>query len=330
MTKVSLIIPVFNAELYLRRCLDSVLRQSLQDFQVILVNDGSTDNSLSICRQYSQRDPRFIILDKPNGGAATARNMGLDWFYQNGSTPWLCFLDADDFAHERYLETLYSAALSTNLKISMCSYELTQADTIQSVEMNCTPKAMATEALWCQHQLCCTIPVVKLFARDLFRDIRFPEGIIHEDEFTLYRVLFQCDQIAYVDLPLYGYYQTETSVMRGAWTPRHMTEPDGLFAQLSFFEENNYQQAAAYTARIYLLSLYNNFVRCKAAGNQYAEYAAALKKRLHTELGHYHKLAGVSIESEPWLFYEVRPFRTIPYRVLKKLKNKSADPADEG
>ena len=106
MTKVSLIIPVFNAELYLRRCLDSVLRQSLQDFQVILVNDGSTDNSLSICRQYSQRDPRFIILDKPNGGAATARNMGLDWFYQNGSTPWLCFLDADDFAHERYLETL--------------------------------------------------------------------------------------------------------------------------------------------------------------------------------------------------------------------------------
>ena len=319
MAKISLIIPVFNAAQYLHRCLESVLRQSFQDFQVILVNDGSTDNSLSLCRQYSERDPRFLVLDKENGGAASARNLGLDWFYQNDDAPWLCFLDADDFIHERYLETLYAAALDTGLKISMCSCELTQADTLHPVETNCVPAAASTEALWCEHQLYCTIPVVKLFARDLFRDIRFPEGIIHEDEFTLYRVLFQCSQIAYVDLPLYGYYQTQTSVMRGAWTPRHMTEPDGLLAQLQFFQQNGYQRAAAYTAKIYLFSLYNNLTRCKAAGPRYAEYAAALKKRLRSEFGRCRKLAGVRLKTEPWLFYDAWPLRMMPCRAWNRI-----------
>lgn len=320
MATISLIIPVFNAAPYLHRCLESVLRQTFQDFQVILVNDGSTDNSLSLCEQYRRQDPRFIVLDKPNGGAASARNMGLDWFYQNDSAPWLCFLDADDFIHERYLETLYSAVLSTGLKISMCSYELTQADTIGPIETDCAPEAVSTESLWCKHQICCTIPVVKLFARDLFRDIRFPEGIIHEDEFTLYKVMFQCEQIAFLDIPLYGYYQTEVSVMRGDWTPRHMKGPEGLLAQLRFFRENGYQNAASFTAKMYLFSVYNNLYLCRATGSQYAEYAASLENQLRTGFRQYRALSGVTLRREPWLFYEVHPKLTIPLKLWGKLK----------
>ena len=322
MAQISIIIPVYNAEKYIRRCLDSVLRQSFQDYRVILVNDGSIDASLALCRKYCDRDPRFIVLDKKNGGAASARNLGLDWDAANDPGQWLCFLDIDDYIHERYLQLLLSAALENHAKISMCSYVSTTKDCLDPLETDAKAVCIATETVWCERQIYCTVPVVKLFARDLWRGIRFPEGIIHEDEFTLYRVLFQCETIAFLDLPLYGYYQTETSVMRGAWTPRHMTEPDGLQAQLEFFQQNGYARAAAYTAKIYLLSLDNNYQRCDAAGKQYAEYAGKLKKRLAVELRRYRKLSGITLRREPWVFTDAYPIRTLPYKAWRRLRGK--------
>ena len=319
MAEISIIIPVYNAEHYIRRCLESVLRQSFQDFRVILVNDGSSDYSLSLCRQYSARDPRFLVLDKENGGAASARNMALDWFYRSEPSKWLCFLDIDDFIHEEYLSLLHDAALQKQSKISMCSYCSTTEDVLPPLDIHREAVSVDTETIWCERQINCTIPWAKLFSADVFESIRFPEGIIHEDEFTLYRALFQCKSIAFLDLPLYGYYQTQTSVMRGAWTPRHMTEPDGLLAQLQFFQQNGYQRAAAYTAKIYLFSLYNNLTRCKAAGPRYAEYAAALKKRLRSEFGRCRKLAGVRLKTEPWLFYDAWPLRMMPCRVWNRI-----------
>ena len=321
MSTISIIIPVYNAEQYISRCLNSVLCQTYQDFEVILINDGSKDGSFAICEMFCAKDSRFHVLNKENGGAASARNLGLDWYYQHDPGSWLCFLDIDDFILPQYLELLLTAAREQHTKISMCSYKTTTNDRLEPVDSNAMAMAVDTETLWCEHQINCTIPWAKLFARDLFRDIRFPEGIIHEDEFTLYRVLFQCEKIAYLDLPLYGYYQTQTSVMRGAWTPRHMTEPDGLFAQLQFFQQNGYQQAAAYTAKIYLFSLYNNLTRCRAAGTQYVEYSAALKKRLRSEFGRCRKLAGIRLQTEPWLYYEAWPLRTIPVRVLNRVRH---------
>lgn len=319
MSSISIIIPVYNAERYIARCLDSVLGQSFADYEVILVNDGSKDNSLALCEEFCRKDPRFHVLDKKNGGASSARNLGLNWFYQNSGSEWLCFLDIDDFIHSRYLELLLATAETHQTPISMCSYEVTHQDTLAADERLPSPILMDPETLWCERQINCTIPWAKLFRRALFCDVRFPEGIIHEDEFTLYRVLFQCKQIAFLDAPLYGYYQTETSVMRGAWTPRHMTEPEGLCAQLNYFQKNKYQKAAAYTARIYLLSIYNNLLRCRAAGEQYRPYAKELKKRLRKELKQYKSLAGLSVDGEPWLFYEAFPFGTIPHRLQKKL-----------
>lgn len=319
MSAISIIIPVYNAEKYIARCLDAILNQSFSDFKVILVNDGSTDGSLTLCKVYCEKDSRFTVLDKPNGGAASARNLGLDWYYRESDSPWFCFLDADDFVEARYLELLYAAVRDNSVSVSMCAFQMTDRDALEPVQTVSVPVLFSAEELWCKHQLFCTVPVVKLFARDLFRDIRFPEGIIHEDEFTLYKVLFKCEQIAFINVPLYGYYQTETSVMRGAWSPRHMKEPEGIAAQLCFFRENHYQKAAAYTAKIYLLSLYNNLLRCRTAGEQYREYAVELKKRLGKGLKQYKSLAGVSIDGEPWLFYEAFPVGSLPHRLQKRI-----------
>ncbi len=319
MPEITIIIPVYNAEPYIRRCMDSIRRQTFQDYEVVLINDGSSDRSLSICQEYGQRDSRVTVLDKPNGGAASARNTGLDWYYKNSKSGWICFVDIDDMIHERYLEILLAAAKESHTRISMCTYELTHKDRVECAAEPVAPALKGTEALWCEQQIACTVPVVKLFERELFRNIRFPEGIIHEDEYTLYKALFQVPQIAFIDLPLYGYYQTKTSVMRGDWTPRHMAEPDGILAQLRFFAENHYEKAAAYSSGIYLRSIYRNLCGAKEQGDLYREEAVILRKRLRRELPRYGKAAGLTPQNAPWIYYEAFPTLTIPYRAVKKL-----------
>ena len=323
MAEIAIIIPVYNAKNYIRRCMDSILCQTYQNFEIILVNDGSADSSLALCQEYSRSDARVTVLDKPNGGAASARNMGLNWFYANSSCEWLCFIDIDDYIHERYLEILIGAAEREQTAISMCSYEVTLQDRVECSLDSVLISTVDVEALWCERQINCTVPFSKLFKRELFRDIRYPEGIIHEDEFTLYRVLFQCEKIAFVDLPLYGYYQTETSVMRGEWTPRHMTEPDGLLAQLEFFLQNHYEKAAKYTAGIYLHSIYRNLQGSKENGHIYEAEMNELRKKLRKELPKYACLAGFTIRNTEWLYYEAYPNLTLPYRVIKRLFRKN-------
>lgn len=320
MPEISVIIPVYNAEKYIRRCVDSILAQSFKDYEVILINDGSTDASLSLCAGYSEQDERVLVLNKKNGGAASARNLGLDFVCEHGNSNWICFIDIDDYVHEQYLERLLSAAIEQNTCISMCSYEVTDKESFSAELKEIPPKSVRTEALWCKRQINCTVPFSKLFKKNLFRDIRFPEGIIHEDEFTLYRVLFKCNKIAFLDLPLYAYYQTETSVMRGEWTPRHMSEPDGLLEQLSFFHRRSFRKAEEYTAKIYLYSIYRNLIRSKEQGRKYYSETKKLKKRLRIELLKYKRIAGISVNNADWLFYEAYPIATLPIRAWRKIK----------
>lgn len=322
MSTISIIIPVYNAAKYLGRCLDSLLNQTFRDFELILVNDGSTDSSAKICEEYRTKDPRIHILNKNNGGAASARNLGLNWYYKNSCSEWLCFVDSDDFVHERFLEILFYMAVKEHQDISMCSYKITNENKIDCEICRNDVGCINTESLWCERQINCTIPVAKLFRREMFTDIRFPEGIIHEDEFTLYKVLFKCKQIVFADIPLYGYYQTEQSVMRGDWSPRHMVEPEGIFVQLEFFVNNNYREAASYTAKIYLRSIYRNLVSSKESGDVYRDYTRILKRQLQKGLVKYRKLAGVNIGNSNWLFYEAYPIATVPYRIYKKCFDK--------
>ena len=100
---VSIIVPVFNVEKYLRQCLDSILGQTFNQFEVIIVNDGSTDNSGAICQEYEARDNRIVYLEKENGGVSEARNLGLDF----ATSEYIIFIDSDDWIEPTYVEVLY-------------------------------------------------------------------------------------------------------------------------------------------------------------------------------------------------------------------------------
>ena len=116
--KISVIIPVYNTSIYLRQCLDSVLEQDFDDYEVICVNDGSTDDSLEILREYEKKSSKIKVIDQTNSGVATTRNTGL----KNASGDFLAFLDSDDFIRENYLSKLYNAALKTKSDIVICNF----------------------------------------------------------------------------------------------------------------------------------------------------------------------------------------------------------------
>lgn len=116
MAKVSVIIPVYNVEKYIGKCIDSVINQTYRDIEIICVNDGSTDNSLNILRDYAQKDNRIIIISQENQGAAIARNNGLN----NAKGDYICFLDSDDYVEYTFLETMYKQITLQNSDMCLC------------------------------------------------------------------------------------------------------------------------------------------------------------------------------------------------------------------
>lgn len=119
MAQITVILPVYNVEKYLKQCLDSIVNQTFKDFECLCVNDGSTDNSLSILQEYAQKDKRFKIITQKNGGTSVARNTGI----KHTNTKYLTFIDSDDWITENYLEILYNKIEETNADIVRASYK---------------------------------------------------------------------------------------------------------------------------------------------------------------------------------------------------------------
>jgi glycosyltransferase involved in cell wall biosynthesis len=119
MSTISVVIPVYRADKYLRRCLDSLLAQTFTDFEAILVDDGSPDNSGEICEEYSNLDSRFVAFHQQNQGQSVARNFALDWIFENSNSSFITFVDSDDWVHPQYLEALYSAIRETDANASI-------------------------------------------------------------------------------------------------------------------------------------------------------------------------------------------------------------------
>jgi len=119
MPKISVIVPVYNVEKYLAKCIDSILAQTFTDFECILINDGSPDNSPAICDEYAKKDERMKVIHKENGGVSSARNTGLDI----AQGEWITFADSDDWVDENYLELMYSNAIKNNCDLSICGFK---------------------------------------------------------------------------------------------------------------------------------------------------------------------------------------------------------------
>ena len=204
---ISIIIPVYNVRPYLGEALDSVLGQRYGNLEIIVIDDGSTDGSGAICDDYAARDPRVTVLHQANRGLSAARNMGLD--RMTGAA--VAFLDPDDAYDPRYVETMWRAMLAG--RADMVVSRFTVHATVEALSRKGDETAMPSigpgrydrlEALRALADWKINNSVWnKLYRRELWSDLRFPEGHVYEDIDVTYRVVGRCDTICVVDQPLY-------------------------------------------------------------------------------------------------------------------------------
>lgn len=230
---ISVIVPVYNVEQYLRRAIESVLRQTYQDLEIILVDDGSPDACGNICDEYKELDSRIIVIHKANGGLSSARNAGLDI----ATGDYIAFLDSDDVFLPEMLEELLQLAESREADIVQCGFfrfsnEIKRDNYSNNIE--CLDSLVALQHI--------DEPVYmaawnKLYRRKLFADIQFPDGKIHEDVGCTYKLFYQSSKIVYLHTPLYGYYVNRDSITTSKIKLNKLDLLDAYENQILFFEE---------------------------------------------------------------------------------------------
>jgi glycosyltransferase involved in cell wall biosynthesis len=258
MTKISVIIPVYNVEKYLRECLDSVIHQTMKDIEIICVNDGSTDGSSDILNRYSMKDERFKIITQKNLGISVARNKGIE----SANGDYIAFIDSDDYLlNMDYYEKLYTACEKHNADIAVASIirgNEKKSGYIYKVE----EEKIATD--YEKKLKICNIPESnfvwnKLYRRSKLLDsrIRFPEGYLYEDVFVTCKLLFCMDKLVSVPNVVYFYRKRRNSVIKNRSVK---AKHDKLIAEnemYSFLKEKNIslKDLDGYTKKIKLFGI---------------------------------------------------------------------------
>ena len=299
MSIISVIIPVYNVEKYLKRCIESVLGQTFKKFELILIDDGSTDRSNEICQMYAKKDSRITILTKKNGGAASARNKGIDWVFENSNSKWIAFIDSDDWVESHYLELLYEAVIEKRTRISQCGVFDTDGKKELPKIKNNEYKLLSAEEVNCMRGV--VAPTRKLYARECFKNIRYPEGKLFEDEFVTYKIIFACKQVAMIDAPLYAYYINPRSIM-SQWNPKRLDSMEAIQERIKFFREKGLEELQHEQEKSYIWNIVNHIKEIEQSDdNIRKQYENKMRRLLRMELKKQRKR--VDFKNNKW-FYE--------------------------
>lgn len=254
---ISIIIPIYKVENYLDGCLQSVVNQTYQNIEIILIDDGSPDNCGKLADQWALKDSRIKVIHKPNGGLSDARNVGIDQATGN----YLMFIDSDDIVDIHLCEYLLKIIRENQADISIID-ALHIFDQEANYKLSGTVKVLnktaAIQEMWYQHSF---LPSAwgKLYKREIFKEIRFTKGIIFEDIDIMHELFFRAEKIVYSDAQLYGYVHHENSITTNNFAKRDLIILD-ICNKLITFAFNNDQSllkaAKAYSVtgalRVYL------------------------------------------------------------------------------
>lgn len=218
---ISIIIPVYNVASFLDRCLETVVNQSEKNLEIILIDDGSTDGSGDLCDRWADKDPRIQVIHTVNSGAAAARNAGLDI----ATGEYLMFVDADDYLEKEIVEKLHTVLCECNAACCMCGYVPVdeQGHIGTPVSANSKTKVTGIQALkerYLRQKMAFNIvnPWGKLFVAEMWKDIRFTEGLYYEDMDIMPYLYHHCDRLVIIPEIGYYYYQRSGSASRGNGT----------------------------------------------------------------------------------------------------------------
>lgn len=282
MILVSIIVPVYNVEKYLERCIDSLVNQTLKDIEIILVDDGSTDSSGRICDEYAKKDKRIKVIHKENGGLSQARNFGLD--IANGR--YLQFVDGDDFIHKQMVEILYDTIINNNADISICDFDKVYENTkikykkldYNTINVKIYNNIESLNQLYSKDVIKFVIAWNKLYKKELFTNLRYRDGKIHEDEFIIHELLFKSKKVVYIPLKLYYYLQREDSIMKSTFGIKRLDGLDAYRERIEFFKKINERELVEKAVFIYSREFYIYYYKLKNQVDNSKKYLRKIKK----------------------------------------------------
>lgn len=244
---VSVIVPVYNSEKYLRACIDSIINQSYKNLDIILVDDGSTDSSGRICDEYAEKDSRVNVIHKANGGNGDARNAGL----KHVKGKFIVWADNDDVVHSRQVEILLSIAQAKSLDIVVGWYKAIEdgefpqesaVDGLQTSNVQILTEAhLNNDDFIKKYSMILTVPWGKIYRKKLFEGVQFPAKSKHDDTWTTWKVYEKADKVGFVDEILYFWRNNPNSFGR-IFDISHLSGMDAFKEQLEYFKDTHKQR----------------------------------------------------------------------------------------
>lgn len=263
MDLVSVIVPVYKVEQYLARCVNSIRRQTFEDLEIILVDDGSPDDCGSICDKFSLEDSRIKVIHKENGGLSDARNAGIDV----ATGDYVVFVDSDDWLDLDMIDLLYRVLKKCHADICECSYRNVYKERIDEETKCCGEiiegnRITALEGMldWRWFK-----PVAwnKIYKRTVLGDVRYPKGKLHEDEFTTYKYFYNAEKVVYVDVSKYNYDRTrEDSITGKAFCEDNLDACWAFRERVDFFYQHNISELYEKMNNIYCWYVLESLNKC--------------------------------------------------------------------
>ena len=326
MSKICVIVPIYCVEVYLERCINSILNQKFKDYVIVLVDDGSPDSCGKICDEYATKCDRIHVIHQKNKGLSSARNTGIEWALLYSKCQWISFIDSDDWIHPCFLEYLLNAAESNNTNIATCNFIRTSGEDISYVsDLAC--KVLDIEDYYIHHIVNATSVCWKLFKMDCFQSIRFPESRVFEDEFTTYKILFCESKITYIEQPLYAYFANPKSITGSPWNQKNYDDLDAWEEQLDFFLNSKRLAVAENVYNILIIRCCSHIQKIEESESlslsEKNMYRDVIRKRLRYLLSDYRDYKWFSVlhpHTNLWIYANAHPYLLLLFRVWKPVK----------
>lgn len=286
MELVSIVIPVYNVEAYLDRCIASAAGQSYPHLEIILVDDGSTDRCPAICDLWAQKDPRIRVIHQANGGVSAARNAGI----AIASGSYVLQLDSDDYIASCAIENMIHTARETGADLTICdfvkgsdpNYSFPDSG-IKAAEVIDARTALLRIYIDSTNALKYVAPCFKLYKKELFADMQYPVGKIFEDIYITHKLLYRCRRIAVLDEPLVYYFQRPGSIVNASFSMKKLDYLQALVERMEFFAAHGLNDLEQITYDELLHSLIWEYSRTRDMlhSREGMDYVTALFRKIY-------------------------------------------------
>lgn len=320
---ISIIVPIYNVAQYLRACINSIVNQTYRDIEIILIDDGSTDDSGSICEEYKKIDERIVVIHQNNAGLSAARNAGI----KLSTGEYITFIDSDDYISPDYIKKLHSCFADNTIDIVVCDLKkVPEKVELSDINLQVEKDTNSVRLSNCQaieevykssYHGIDFVSFAKLYRKALFEinEIEFPVGKIHEDAFTTYKLFYASKEIVYVDIPMYFYRIRGGSITTSDFSLKRLDKIVATKEECDFFVKEKQYRLLQFALCDHLHEIKLAIYNLNKFNHQYDEHIKLLAAQLKDDLGYYSQYTRISTKKK--IYY--RLLASLPIGLLANI-----------